>query len=343
MRALVLKDFWDLAVEERPDPVPEPGEALVRVLATGICGTDVHGFTGENGRRSAGQVMGHETVGVVESAEKGGPEPGALVTINPVLYCGNCSACNRGEQQNCPNKLVLGVTPQRSAAFAELITAPVRNLATLPEGMPAEYGALVEPLSVGYHALRRGQAVADDAVLILGGGPIGQACILAARRLGVESVAVSEPDPHRRELCTTLGAMALDPGEGSLRDRVAETLGREPTLAVDAVGATATMTDALTATCPTARVVLVGMATPDLRLPAYSISTEERSIAGSFCYSARDFADTAEWVGQAPPELAHLIEGRVDLESAQTAFTALAKGESEASKVLVFPQDGEQR
>lgn len=338
MRVLVLRDFGEMAVEERPDPELGPHEALVRITATGICGSDLHGFTGENGRRSPGQVMGHETVGTVQTPSRsGGPEAGSVVTVNPVMSCGECAACRAGREQACPTKTVIGVHADVVSAFAEEMAVPVGNLIELPGAMPEEYGALVEPLAVGYHALRRGDAGLGDAVLVIGAGPIGQACVLAARRLGAEAVAVSEPDPHRRGLAAALGATPLDPGEEGLAARAADALGQPPTLTVDAVGATATLRDALACTAPGGRVVLVGMATPDVDVPAYTVSTQERTVIGSFCYSAQEFRDTASWVGGAPAELANLVEARVDLAGAPAAFVRLAKGEEPASKVLVFP------
>src|SRR3954447_8589660 len=193
MRALVLRDYYDIAVEERPEPQPGPGEVVVEVIATGICGSDFHGYSGENGRRHPGQVMGHETVGRIEKLGPGVTDlaHGQLVTINPVMACGTCTACTAGQQQWCSRRVVLGVAPDIPAAFADRVAAPARNVVVLPESMPAELGALVESLSVGYHALRRAAPTADDRVLVIGGGPIGQACLLAARRLGVDSVAVS--------------------------------------------------------------------------------------------------------------------------------------------------------
>jgi threonine dehydrogenase-like Zn-dependent dehydrogenase len=159
MRALVLRDFYDIAVEERPDPVPGSGQAVVEVIATGICGSDFHGYSGENGRRHPGQVMGHETVGRIYEL---GPDAealsvGQLVTVNPVMSCGECWACQSGQEQWCSRRVVLGVAPEIPAAFADRVAVPAANIVPLPEDMPEELGALVEPMAVGYHAVRRGQ------------------------------------------------------------------------------------------------------------------------------------------------------------------------------------------
>ena len=340
MRALVLSDFWKLIVDDVPEPEPGAGDVLIEVLATGICGSDIHGYTGENGRRVRGQVMGHETVGRVLAL---GSEAGAdlavgdAVTVNPVLWCGRCRQCSAGREQACPNKSVIGVTPELQSAFAERMAVPARSVVKLPAGMPVEHGALVEPLAVGYHALVRGDCGAGDSVLVLGGGPIGQACVLAAQRLGAERVAVSEPAPHRRELNARLGAAVVDPSAEDVPSAVRTALDGDPTLVVDAVGSARTLATAFVCAPIGATVVLVGMAVPTLEVAAYEISTKERSVVGSFCYSAAEFRDTARWAATVPDSVATLIEGRTDLDGGPASFEALARGTDPASKVLVFP------
>ena len=339
MRALVLRDFYDIAVEERPDPEPGPGQVIVEVIATGICGSDFHGYSGENGRRHPGQVMGHETVGRVHELgpDVEGLNVGQLVTVNPVMSCGECWACQSGQQQWCSRRLVLGVAPEIPAAFADRVAVPAANIVPLPEDMPEELGALVEPMAVGYHAVRRGQLRPEDRVLVIGGGPIGQACLLAARRLGVRALALSDVSPSRRDLCARLGAEVVDPSAGNLPEAVSERLGGLATLVVDAVGLSPTVADAMAVSGLGSRIVLVGMGSPQLELSAYALSTQERALIGSFTYSAAEFTDTAEWVGTEPDGIGALIDGRVGWEGAPQSFDDLARGRSTASKILVFP------
>lgn len=342
MRALVYHGPGDMSVEERPDPSPAADEVLLRVVATGICGSDIHGFTGENGRRHPGQVMGHEFVGVVldGGATSGAVLPGRSATAVPVIACDACDACARDQQSMCRDKRVIGVDPTISSAFAELMTVPARNVVPLPDDMPAELGALVEPLAVGGHAVARGGVGPADRVVVVGGGPIGQACYLAARRAGTDDVVVTELDAHRAALLRDIGATVVDPGEtDDVGAAVRDLLGGPADAVVDAVGTDATLAQAFDCSAEGARIVLVGMQSPRLAVDAYAISTRQRSLVGAFTYDHREFRATADWVGTAPAELARLIEGRVGLADAPRAFTELASGENAASKVLVLPTE----
>jgi threonine dehydrogenase-like Zn-dependent dehydrogenase len=336
MRALVFHGPLEMSVEERPEPTPGPGDALLEIIATGICGSDLHGYTGATGRRHPGQVMGHETVGRVLDDRTGELPPGRLVTVNPVLGCLLCAACEAGTPQRCPDRRVIGVQADISAAFAERMVAPARNVVPLPDGTPPEIGGLVEPLAVGYHAVRRGDPSGADLVYVLGGGPIGQAVAIAARRVGVTHVVVADLDAGRRDLVGRLGFTTVDP-VAQPADAVVRILGGPPTLVVDAVGATATLRSALEIAAPGARIVLVGMAAPVVEIPAYAVSTGERSILGSFSYDDEAFRSTAAWAGAQASDLAALIEVRIGLDEAPGAFRRLADGVLTAGKILVFP------
>jgi threonine dehydrogenase-like Zn-dependent dehydrogenase len=288
--------------------------------------------------------MGHQTVGRIVAAgpDVSGLEPGRVATVNPVIGCGECAQCASGTEQLCPRRKVIGVDREIASAFAELMLAPARNVVVLPEDMPEELGALVEPLSVGYHAARSGRVGADDAVLVVGGGPIGQACALAARRLGAERVVVSEPATARRALVERLGFRTIDPTTGDLADQVQAALGRPASAVLDAVGTSRTVGDGLRASSLGARLVLVGMGARELTLAAFDVSTFERSIIGTFTYPSAEFRETAAWVASRPAGLEHLVDDRVTLDDAPGAFARLASGDLDASKVMVFPQ-GEDR
>jgi L-iditol 2-dehydrogenase len=339
MRALVLQEFGRMAVEERDTPTPKAGEVLIAVTATGICGSDVHGFTGENGRRIPGQVMGHESVGKVAGFGPDTPSGGlaidAVVTFNPVVVTGQDAKTYAGREQHSPNKTVIGVATDISAAFADYVVVPVQNVVALPADLPISHGALIEPLAVAVHAVRRVRAEKGQKALVIGGGPIGQSAVLALRMEGVADIVVSEVDENRRLLCARIGATVVDPKDGSVVDQVRATFGQLADVTIDAVGITPTIADALNATAFGGSVCLVGMGARTLSLDAFRISTEERSLVGSFTYSAQDFRDAASWVASSPPELGELISREVPLDEANDAFVGLAKGDGTAGKVLV--------
>lgn len=339
MRVLVLQEFGKLVVQQRDIPVPGPGQALVAVIATGICGSDIHGFTGANGRRVAGQVMGHESVGRIAAlgpdATAGELRQGRLVTFNPVVIPKGDQQAYAGREQHSPGRSVIGVDPTVQAAFADFLLVPIHNVVPLPEGLPEEHGALIEPLAVALHAVRRVNAVAGQRVLVIGGGPIGQSVLLALQIQGVTDVAVSEIDAGRRELCARLGATTLDPADGPIADQLDGAFGRPADASIDAVGLAPTVAEALRATRFGGSVCLVGMGARTMDLDAYRISTEERALVGSFAYSVPDFTDAASWAATAPELLEPLISRQVAPEQADDTFRALASGDGTAGKVLV--------
>jgi threonine dehydrogenase-like Zn-dependent dehydrogenase len=339
MKALVLQEFGRMAVEERPDPEAGPGEVLVSVVATGICGSDLHGYTGENGRRVPGQVMGHESVGTVAAlgagTERAGLAVGDTVTFNPVVLPESAVEEYAGREQMCPDKYVIGVAPHVVASFAQLVAVPLRNVVALPAEMPVEYGALVEPLAVAVHAVRRAGVQPGDAVFVAGAGPIGQSVVLALLMAGVEQILVSDVDAGRRTLVERLGARSLDPAAQPAPEQVRTVFQRPADVSIDAVGIDRTLQDCLLATRLGGTVCLVGMGAPQLTLDAYRISVDEHTLVGSFTYSSADFGDAAAWVGTSPPQAAALISRSVPLAEGPEAFAALARHDGTPGKVLV--------
>lgn len=337
MKALRLEEIGRLEVVELPDPTPAAGEVRLRIVATGICGSDIHGFTGDNGRRFPGQVMGHESVAIVDALGEGvgGLAVGDVATFNPVVVPEDELDAFAGREQMAPGKHVIGVAREVVASFAQLIVVPARNVVPLPASMPIELGALIEPLAVALHAVRRAGVQASDRVLVAGGGPIGQSTVLALQMLGVERIAVTELSPSRRDLVTRLGAVALDAAGDDVVARIHAALGGEADVAIDAVGVEPTLRTSLQATRQGGTVCLVGMGAPQLALDAFLVSTQERSIVGSFTYAAGDFRDAAEWIGQAPPQAAELISKSVPLEQGHDAFAELATHADIPGKVLI--------
>jgi threonine dehydrogenase-like Zn-dependent dehydrogenase len=339
MKALILKDFGSMEVVDRPDPIPGEGELRIKLIATGICGSDIHGFTGETGRRVPGQVMGHESVGYIDSLgaglEKSGFEVGQLATFNPVVIPTSDLLKFAGREQHSPNKYVIGVEPTISAGFAQLIVVPSHNVVVLPSSIPITYGALIEPLAVAVHAVRRAHIDSSQSVLVLGGGPIGQAIVVALKMIGVKNIVVSEIDSSRRELLGALGANVIDPNSDNFIQLLDPIFSDLADATIDAVGNSETMSTALMVTKIGGTICLVGMASKRLDLNAFEVSVGERTIVGSFTYSAQDFQDAAKYIADAPDVVSLLISREVSLDEANRAFLDLSQHDGTPGKVLV--------
>jgi threonine dehydrogenase-like Zn-dependent dehydrogenase len=317
----------ELRVEEAPAPVPGAGELLVDVSVAGICGSDVHGFTGTNGRRPPGTVMGHEFGGRVVAAGPGQDDGlvGAVVAINPVVSCGVCDLCRAALPNLCRTRRLYGCTPELPGAFADQVVVGARNAVPMPDGTAGARVALVEPLSVGAHAAGLADIGADDTVLVIGGGPIGIAAALAAARRS-EQVTVSEPEAQRRALLAELGLTAVDPRE---------VRAGEADVVLECVGYPQTMQAAMTASRPRAAIVLVGLAEETLPVDAAALVMGERRVYGSAVYTPSDFADVAAWVAETDLPLERMIQEHTDLDGLPETFGRYADHTLTAVKTLV--------
>jgi len=327
-----------LAVEEVEPPALRRGQVRVRVHSAGVCKSDVYGYSGVNDRRDKvigdGDVlvMGHEASGVVVELGPGarGIQVGAPVAINPISGCGDCAACTTGDENLCEARTILGCTPAAPGAFAETMVVGERNLVALPDGVPLEWGALVEPLAVGAHAVRLADPEPGSSALVIGGGPIGIGAALAAQRRVGDGVLVLEPLAERRALCERLGLSALAP-EDAMRAHA------RFDLALECVARPETLAGAISAVPPKGLVVLVGIWSDHIPLPVSTLVWRETRLIGSFGYSREDFADVARWMADGEVDLSPMIELRVGFADMIDVFDAYAEGELNAMRTLLQP------
>lgn len=333
-RRLIYDGDRQFRLAEVPGADPGPGECVVAVAAAGVCGSDVHGYAGLNDRRPAGTVMGHEASGWVEATGEGGElEPGTPVAFWPILACGECDLCAAGHPHLCRRRRLYGCTPELPGAFATEVVVPAANLVPLPAAAPVEWGALVEPLAVGHHAIGRAELDGGERVAVVGGGAIGIAAALAAQRAGAGEAIVIEPLEERRRTLAALGLDAVGP----------EAAPSDVDLAVECVGHEATVRAALQATRPGGTVVLVGLAAAEVELPMVPVVIEERRLLGSSAYTLADFHAVADRLGDADLDLGPMIERRATLEELPQVFADYAAGRETAVKTLMTKEgeDGE--
>ena len=237
-------------IERQPVPEPGPGEVRIRIARVGLCGSDLHGYTGESGRRVGGMVMGHEASGWIDALGDGvsGPPAGSLVTFNPSLPCDG--SCGHMIESRCELLEVVGVTPHIAGAFADYLVIGAGRVVPIPDLTP-EQGAVIEPMAVGLHAAMQLGAKPEDRVLVVGGGMIGQVTAHAIRSLGAGEIVISEPHPRRREIAEAAGFATLHPEEV----QAAAPFER----AMDAVAISATVSAALDAVPKGGVVCVVGL------------------------------------------------------------------------------------
>lgn len=212
MRSLRYRGPERIELESIETPVPAPGEVLLKVLACGVCGTDVRIWKGAHRAyaNASGRIPGHEIVGeVVESRASIGPAVGDVVFVAPNIGCGDCRACRSGNENLCPKTEGIGIT--RDGGFAEFLLVPSHlvargNLLSLPAGVRPSVATLIEPLACVVRGQRKVAVAAGDSVAIAGAGPIGLLHVAAARRLGAARVAVAEPSAERRQAALRAGA-----------------------------------------------------------------------------------------------------------------------------------------
>jgi (R,R)-butanediol dehydrogenase/meso-butanediol dehydrogenase/diacetyl reductase len=330
MRAVVVAGPRRLAVESVPDPTPEPGQAVLRVSACGICGSDLH--VHQAAYLPAGAVMGHEFCGeVVEAA--GGLRAGERVCVLPVLSCGRCPRCRGGLGMYCAAQRALGLG-QAPGAFAEYVAIAPHEAVRLPAGVDDEHGALVEPLAVALHACDVARIAPGERCLVIGAGPIGLALVLWARQLGAGEVIVSERAPGRRALAERLGATrVIDPE----REDLAAALPPEGADVVfEAVGAPGLIQHCIERVRFRGRVVVAGVCiAPDGFQPAAAV-LKEAALHFVMAYERRDFERTVDLLARGALRPGAMVTGRIGLDAVPAAFDALARP-SDQGKLLVVP------
>ncbi|MFH2129213.1 MAG: alcohol dehydrogenase catalytic domain-containing protein, partial [bacterium] len=191
MKALVYTNTNEVIFRDEPDPVPGPGEVLVNMEATGICGSDMHAYHGHDARRVPPLILGHEIVGTIVD----GPRAGTRVVINPLITCNHCEYCDSGLSNLCPERELIGM--RLAGAYAEQVVIPARNIIPIPDALDSVRAALSEPVATALHALNLARIqsprpLSELKVLIIGGGAIGLLAALLLKGYGNRRTLLAE-------------------------------------------------------------------------------------------------------------------------------------------------------
>lgn len=335
MKAAVTVAPRHMDVMTRPEPEPGADEAIVRVEAVGICGSDLHLYLGDHPYARYPQVQGHEFAGIVEGfgGRYDGPvRVGDRVAVEPLQPCGHCYPCRQGRPNCCTSLAVLGA--HVPGALTERIA--VRTSALYPVGdLDPELAALVEPISIGLQAIHRGNVTGEDMVVVFGAGPIGQAVLLGAIDRGAR-VLVVDRVASRLDLARTLGAERTV--DGSAEDVAAAiagwTNGDGPGVVVEATGVPQVIRDAVDVVASAGRIVIVGLSTQEVSLPVVEFTRKELTILGSR-NNAGIFGDAVDLVRRHQEQIRALITHRFTLDEAPQAISFALEHPAEAEKVII--------
>jgi 2-desacetyl-2-hydroxyethyl bacteriochlorophyllide A dehydrogenase len=333
MRAAFYRGARTFEPGTAPVPVPGPREALLRVRRVGICGTDLHIFQGDLDHRvPKGGIIGHETLAEVAQAPPYSDfKPGDRVVVEPIQFCGKCRACRMGASYICYELKVLGV--DLPGGMQEYWAVPGERLLRIPDSLPDDHAALIEPLAVATHDVRRAGVKAGDAVLVFGGGPIGTLIALVCRQRGAR-VAVAEVNPFRVQMLGTLGLEAVGPGtdvprfverwtEGAGADVVFEVTGNPAAVRV--------MTEVVRVW---GTVSLVAIHAEPMPVNLYRMFARELTMHGSRLYAREDWEEAIRLAASGAVPVAPLVSRRIPLEALQEGMEQ-ALGGGPVMKVLV--------
>jgi len=341
MKALVYQEPWKMSMQDLPRPVLQLGEVLIKMESVGICGSDVHGFTGESGRRAPGMVMGHEVVGrIVETApDVTNPKIGQRVTVFNVLS-EHAPTPEEGDPSFL-NKRVVGVNLGTRGAMAEYLAIPAKNAIPASEDIAAEVSVLAEPVAVALHGFHRlaEKSIKPHKIVIIGSGTIGLCCLLVAKSLGFQDVTVIDLISDKLQRAKNFGGNTLLIEMNSTPDDVAgqikEKLGVYPDLVVDAVGVKASFDQAFQMVSEKGNLLLIGNLAKSVELPLQDLVSKEISLVGTYGFDLKAFRQGVETLPEFKDQLQTFIEGHCTLEETPEVMTALAKGERKALKIVI--------
>ena len=337
MRQARLAEPEKVVLEDVEMPDFNDNQVLIKVKRIGICGSDIHAYYGQHPYISCPIIQGHEFSG--EIAEVGDKvenlSAGDRVTVMPQLVCGKCYPCTHGNYHICNDLKVIGC--QADGAAREFIPVDQELIVKLPQIMSYDYGAMVEPVAVGVHAVRRLESVAAGNLLVLGAGPIGNLTAQSAKGLGARSVLITDISDSRLEIAKSCGIdHSLNVAFENLEDKVAEYFGPDGADAIlECVGAEDTITVAIHLARKGTDIVIVGVFADKPSVDIGLVQDKELRLIGTLMYRAEDYRSAIELIQSEKITLDPLISKHFPFEDYPKAFEFIKKNQDRTMKVLI--------
>lgn len=336
MKAIQITSPKNVRMVEIPPPTAGKGEVLLKINYVGFCGSDMSTFLGKNALAAYPRVPGHEISAVIVAAGEEVPEvfiPGQAVTVVPYTSCGKCSSCRNGRFNACRYNQTLGV--QREGAMQEFMVAPWQKIIPV-ENLSAKELAMVEPLTVGFHAVDRGRVTGEDTVLVFGCGMIGSGAIIGAVTRGATVIAV-DVDDQKLQLAQKIGAKyCINSKTTNLHEALVDiTDGHGPDVLIEAAGNPFTYLAAIEEAAFTARIICIGYTANEVSFATRLWVQKELDILGSRNATPADFDAVIGYLKRGKFPLDEMITRIIRPEEAVEAFTEWAANPGQVMKILV--------
>jgi 2-desacetyl-2-hydroxyethyl bacteriochlorophyllide A dehydrogenase len=343
MKALVLENYNELVYKDVPEPVIKSNEVLVKVMACGICGSDVHGLDGSTGRRIPPMIMGHEASGIIISAgtDVTGWKTGDRVTFDSTVYPLDDWFTLEGRYNLSDNREVLGVSPgtyKRDGAFAEFIAIPQHILYRIPANVTFEQAAMVEAVAVSLHSINIGGLRTGDSCVVVGGGMIGIFILKLLKISGTSKVIVVDNNPKRLDIANKAGAdyTYLSTTKNLQEIISALTNRRGADISFEAVGKSESVEIAIDATRKGGKIILIGNISPMIDFPLQKVVTRELKVLGS-CAIRGEYEIVLNLLETGKINVDDQISVVAPLSEGARWFDKLYKKEDNLNKVILVP------
>ena len=334
MQALVYTGTNKIDFREEKDPIAKPGETLIKVKASGICGSDMHAYHGNDERRIPPLILGHE----VSGTSLDGKYKNKDVVINPLISCEKCDYCKNQREHLCPERTMIGMsTPvKREGGLAELVSVPEKNIFEVPKKLSIKEAALAEPAAVALHAVLLAEQtlkkpLSECKILIQGAGAIGLLCgLVLNKEKKSTNILMSDPNKKRLDECAKyLKANFVSPNDKSIKENNFD-------LILESVGLEVTRHQAIKSIAPGGTIVHIGLTQPSGTFNFKKLTIQEITLVGTYCYTNTDFQKTLEILTEKKLGDLGWIEYR-DLKKGPEAFNEIHNGTCVAPKIILIP------
>ncbi len=334
MHALVYTGTNKIDFREEKDPITKPGETLVKVKASGICGSDMHAFHGNDERRIPPLILGHE----VSGTSLDGKFKNKDVVINPLISCEKCDYCKNEREHLCPQRTMIGMsTPvKREGGLAELVSVPEKNIFEVPKKLSIKEAALAEPAAVALHAVLLAEQnlkkpMSESKILIQGAGAIGLLCgLVLNKEKKSTNIIMSDPNKKRLDECAKyLKANFVSPSDKLIKENNFD-------LILESVGLEVTRHQAIKSIAPGGTILHIGLTQPSGTFDFKKLTIQEITLVGTYCYTNKDFQKTLKILTEKKLGDLGWIEYR-DLKKGSEAFDEIHNGTCVAPKIILIP------